>query len=87
MFKKRRGISLSYNKQGLIYFICMNAKEQPQEIQDKIINLCLEIAGKDYKALYTILTDDNKSIRAVAMEYFISETKLYELRKEFYEKW
>lgn len=87
MFKKKRGINLSYNKQGLIYFICMNVKEQPQEIQDKIINLCLEIADKDYKALYTILTNDNKSIRAVAMEYFISETKLYELRKEFYEKW
>ena len=36
MFKKRRGIHIPYNKQGLIYFTCVNIDEMPEEIQNKI---------------------------------------------------
>ena len=87
MFKKRRGIKLSYNKQGLIYFSCMNYNEMPKKTQEKIRQLCDDV-GKEYsEALFQVMTNSNKSIRALAMEYHISETQLYLYRKRFYEMW
>lgn len=87
MFRKRRGIHIPYNKQGLIYFTCVNVKDMPQEVQQKILNLCIEVAGEDYKALYEVVTNDKKSVLSISLEYFINEKRLYRLRKEFYEKW
>ena len=76
MFRKRRGIHIPYNKQGLIYFTCVNVKDMPQEVQQKILNLCIEVAGEDYKALYEVVTNDKKSVLSISLEYFINE-KLY----------
>lgn len=87
LFKKRRGIHIPYNKQGLIYFTCMNVKDMPEDVQRKILNLCIEVGGQHYRALYTMLTDDSKNIHGVAMDFHISETQLYLYRKNFYEKW
>ena len=87
MFKKRKGINLPYNRQGLIYFTCMEYRHQPIEIQQKINNLCMEVAGEDYRALWQALTTDCKSILRIASDNNISEKKLYEYRKRFYEKW
>lgn len=87
MFKKRRGIHLPYNKQGLIHFICMNIKDMPIEVRQKIESLCVEIAGEDHKALYEVLTNDQKTVDRIAREHFINEKKLYIMRKDFYEAW
>lgn len=87
MFKKRRGIRLPYNKQGLIYFTCMNINDMPENIQQKVLNLCVEVGQQDYKALYELLTNDNKSVLSISHEYFLNEKLLYKMRKEFYEKW
>lgn len=87
MFKKRRGIHIPYNKQGLIYFTCMNIKEMPEDVQRKVLNLCAKVGGEHYKALYAMLTDDVKNVHSIAMEHHISETQLYEYRKKFYEAW
>ena len=60
-------LGISYNTQGLIYFLCVNAKRLPE--RDKaVLNMCLEVAGEDYQALYKFLTDssvnqDRKSTR------------------------
>lgn len=87
MFKKRRGIHIPYKKQGLIYFICVNYKDMPQEVQQKILNLCIKVGGEDYKALYDTVIDENKSILSISLEYHISEKRLYDMRKKFYENW
>ena len=87
MFKKRRGINIPYNKQGLIYFNCMNFNDMPEHIQQKIKKLCNEV-GKEYsEVLFQVLTNSNKTISSLAMEYHISETQLYLYRKRFYEAW
>ena len=87
MFKKRRGIHIPYEQQGLIYFTCVNYKDMPDETQDKIHRLCQEV-GKEYAdVLYKVVTDTKRSIRSLAMEYHISETQLYHYRKKFYENW
>ncbi|MBQ6614267.1 MAG: hypothetical protein IIX18_02995 [Clostridia bacterium] len=87
MFKKRRGIHIPYNKQGLIYFTCMDVKNQPPEMQDKILNLCMSVGEEDWQALYELVTDSTQSVTALALKYFINEKRLYKLRKEFYESW
>lgn len=86
MFKKRRGIHLPYNVQGLIYFTCVNIKRQPQEVQACVWNLCALVGGEDADALYEFLTDDRMSAEAVCMKYYISGKKLYRMRKKFYEE-
>lgn len=86
-FKKLRGVNLPYNKQGLIYFTCVNVKEMPENVRRKILNLCIEVTGEHYQALYAMLTDDTKNVHGIALEYYISETQLYHYRKKFYEAW
>lgn len=87
MFKKRRGIKLPYNKQGLIYFTCMNVADMPEKTQERIKQLCVEIGKEHSEVLYQVMTNSNKSIRSLALEYHISETQLYHYRKKFYENW
>ena len=87
MFKKRRGIKLPYNKQGLIYFTCVNYNDMPEHIQRKIVNLCEEVANGNEEVLFKVVTNSNKSIRSLAIEYNISERSLYRYRKKFYEEW
>lgn len=87
MFKKRRGINVSYNKQGLIHFTCLDVKNQPEVIQRKVLNLCIEVAGEDYMALYEAMTSDELNITGIALKYYISEKKIYNYRKAFYEAW
>ncbi len=87
MFKKRRGIHIPYNKQGLIYFTCVNIKDMPEHIQDKIKNLCQEVGDEYADVLFAVVTDSTKSIRALSMEHHISEMSLYRYRKKFYEAW
>ena len=86
MFKKRRGIKLPYNRQGLIHFICMNYADMPEKIKRKIDSLCEEVGKEDSEALFEVLTNDNKSVYLIASESFVNEKKLYQLRKEFYER-
>ncbi len=87
MFKKRRGIELPYNKQGLIYFTCMNIADMPEHIQQKILRLCKDVGKEHSAALYKVVTDSNRSVRSLALEYNISEMSLYRYRKKFYEEW
>ncbi len=88
MFKKRRGIKVPYNKQGLIYFTCVNINEMPDNVKHKIVGLCEEVGGTEYaEVLYKVVTDSTKSIRSLSIEYHISETQLYHYRKKFYEMW
>ena len=79
MFKKRRGIRLSYEKQGLICFICLDDPNQPQQIREKI------------DALFELLTSQ-KGVRSIVLRRRIagekiSESRMYDLRKAFYEAW
>lgn len=87
MFKKRRGINVPYNKQGLIYFVCLDFKNQPRKVQEKILRLCEEIGGDEYKkALFEFVTTDASAVK-VSLKHYLSEGTLYVLRKKFYEAW
>lgn len=85
IFKKMRGCTLSYDKQGYIYFLCRNYSCLPQRTKEKIKRLCDEVAGEYSPALFRVLTS-SAGIRRIAEENYISERLLYDLRREFYER-
>ncbi len=87
MFKKKRGIRLPYNKQGLIYFTCMDFKNQPAKVQRKIKDMCEKIGGDNSTALFEVLTNDKKSLERIADENFLTVKSLCEMRKKLYETW
>ena len=93
MFKKMRSVKLSYVKQGCVYFTCRDFSDQEPIIQQKIINMCMNIAGKRYKQLQDIMIR-GKDIRTTAIDsqcgYYdvkSSPSTLIALRKKFYEQW
>ena len=87
MFKKKRGIKIPYNKQGLIYFICLDYKNQPPKIQNKIKSLCHTVGGEEYEqALFEFVTTEAGAIK-ISLKHYTSETSLYQMRKKFYELW
>lgn len=87
MFKKRRGIKLSYDEQGLIHFICVNFDKMPVEIKYKILQLCEEIGKEHAVVLFEVMTNSKKNIRTLSREFFVSESSLYRYRQRFYEEW
>ncbi len=75
---------ISPEKQGLIFFACLNIKDLDPHIQQRIANVCVEVAGDDYQALYKFLTDAYVNHVYICNTYFISKTKLFKLKNEFY---
>ena len=74
-------LGISYNTQGLIYFLCVNAKRLPE--QDKaVLNMCLEVAGEDYQALYKFLTDSSVNHVYIQMQYGLHPKRLFNLKRE-----
>lgn len=86
MFKRKRGIKLSYEQQGMVYFFCANYARLPRTSKVAIRKLCDEIAGRDSDALLVYLTKPEKDVGNVARNCFVSEKKLYKYRAQFYEE-
>lgn len=87
MFKKRKGIKVSYNRQGLICFTCLDYKNQPIQTKSKILNLRSEVGKEHYIALFEMLTTDTNVEQICNKHHIGSSTTLYRLRKDFYERW
>ncbi len=86
MFRKRKGIKVSYPMQGLICFTCLTYDAQPKEVKDKIKQLCEQVGGSFSDALFEFITTE-KTATEISLNYYVSETHLYNLRKKFYESW
>lgn len=86
-FKKIRSVNLPYRKQVMIYAICINFNDQPENVQNKIINLCESIALYNHEALFKTLTSENRSLRQIAKEHYLSERQLERYRAKFYNNW
>lgn len=86
MFKKLRGIDLSYERQGFTRFTCLTYEEQPQDVKDRILNLCIRCGADKYQALFEFMTTQNSAVY-VAGKHYISESSLYNIRRKFYYAW
>ena len=86
-FKKLRGVNRPYREQGLIRFTCMTYDQQPEEVRNKIKELCRICGGEYEEALFQMMTRENISVQWLEQKYFVSDSVLYERRKQFYERW
>lgn len=84
MFRKMRGIALPYRVQGLIFFTCQCYDILPPRQQKKIDDTIAQVCGDTYsEALKAVLTT-SRSVCAIALDHYVSETTLYRLREKFY---
>lgn len=89
MFRVLRGVRVAPDRQGLLYFICRNYREQPPRVRRKIDRMCQRIGGGEpayTAALFDALTTHD-TVTAISLRHAVSPTKIYELRRAFYEDW
>ncbi len=86
MFRKRKGINLSYPMQGFVCFSCLTYDAQPNNIKSKINRLCDVVGGEFRDALFEFVTTEKSAVE-IGLKYYVSESKLYDMRKKFYESW
>lgn len=73
--------------QGLIFFTCLNVRRMDEATQRKILNLCTDVAGDDYRALYKFLTDGYVNHEYIYTHFGVGEKLLRKYKRDFYVKW
>ena len=83
-FRYKRGIPVSYARQGYVYFKSLRYSELPESEQMRIRRLCREVCKYNHLALLAHVTT-GKSVRDVCTEYSIaSPTTIYRALKLYY---
>lgn len=85
MFRYKKAVPVSYDRQGYIYFASRLFKELPVAQQKKILNLCAECGGEHHQALFEFVTTD-VGATAVCMEHHLSRSTLERAVRKYYEK-
>ena len=85
-YRKLDGVKMPKKKQMLIRAICLNYDERPKWEREKIQRLCQKCGGAYAAALFEVMTTE-KSITELSLKHYISPSRLYELRRSFYEAW
>ncbi len=83
MFRFKKGVPLSYEEQGYIYFTSRRYKRLPEDAQRRILNLCMEAGGAHYQALFAFVTTDIGAA-AVCARHFLSESTLERIVRKYY---
>lgn len=83
-FRAKRGIHVSYSRQGYIYFVSRNYDQLPKGQQEKLRALCREAGGEYERALFEFVTTDNGA-ESVCMKYFLSRSTLERAVRKYYE--
>ncbi len=85
-YKKLSGVKLPKKKQMLVRAICLNYRDRPKWEQKKIKRLCDECAGAYSAALFELMTTEKGAVQ-ISLAHNISQSRLYDLRRDFYESW
>lgn len=83
MFRYRKNIPLSYERQGYIYFTSRSYHRLGKKKQEKLRRLCGEAGGQYGGALFEFVTTD-ASATAVCLRHSISESSLYRVVRRYY---
>lgn len=83
MFRKFKGISLSYDRQGYIYFLLKNYTLLEPDFQKRIIEWCKEAAGDTWRELHMLVTE-NENVQSVSKKTFLNEKHLQKARAKLY---
>ena len=84
MFRYKKSVPVSYERQGYIYFASRLYRELTEEQQHKLLNLCLQCGGEHYQALFEFVTTD-AGATAVCMKHFLSRSTLERAVRRYYE--
>ena len=83
MFRFKRSVPVSYERQGYIYFKSRCYHELPEKEQHMILNLCLKAGGEYHRALFDFLTTD-EGANAVCMNHHLSRSTLERAVRRYY---
>jgi len=88
MFRFKRAVNVSYNRQGYIYFLSRSYKRLRQRDRERIRKHCEKVAGKNaenMEALFEFVTTDDTATAICLRHYIGSKTTLDRLVKIYYE--
>ena len=83
MYKYKRSIKCSYERQGYIYFVSRLYKELPVQDKRKIESLCARVGGEYKDALFEFVTTDTTAT-AICMKYYLSRSTLERVVRKYY---
>lgn len=84
VFRAKRGIKASYERQGYIYFVSRLYKDLSEQDRRRIRELCKECGGEHYRALFEFVTTDTTAT-ALALKHYLSKKTLYRAVRRYYE--
>lgn len=83
MFRFKRSVPVSYDRQGFVYFTSKLYKELDAEKRKMIRRLCREVGGEYEQALFEFVTT-NIGAKAVCAKYYLSRSTLERITKKYY---
>lgn len=84
MFRYKRSVHVSYERQGFIYFVSLHYHELPEKARKQIQQLCQDVGGDHAEALLERVTT-NASADAVCKKHFLSRSTLVRAVRRYYE--
>lgn len=83
MFRFKRSIPISYNRQGYIYFTSRLFQNLPKRQQSEIRNLCQQCGGEYSAALLEFVTTDATAAE-ICMKHSLSRSTLERAVRRYY---
>lgn len=85
MYRFKKSIGVSYNKQGQIFFTARRYEELPPDMQQAILALCKAAGGDNWQALFAFVTTSRRA-EEICRTYYLSKSTLYRAVRRFYER-
>jgi hypothetical protein len=85
MFRLKKSVPVSYERQGYIYFTSRCFLTLTEREKKKIIDLCAECGGENSDALLQFVTTDTGAT-AICIRHHISANTLYRAVRKYYER-
>ena len=83
MFRMKKSVPLSYERQGYIYFKSRLYRELLDAEQRQLLNLCISSGGEYYKALFDFVTTD-EGAASVCLRHNLSRSTLERAVRKYY---
>lgn len=83
MFRYKKGIGVSYNRQGYIYFASRMYRELPVGKRKKLEALCDQCGGENSRALLDFVTTD-AGADVVCDRHYLSRSTLHRMVRRYY---
>lgn len=83
MFRYKKSLGVSYNRQGYIYFASRLYRELPEGKRRKLEALCVQCGGEHNRALLDFVTTD-AGADLVCDRHYLSRSTLHRMVRRYY---